>query len=377
MTSAQISRIGGGALAGAVIGVLLHFVFGLSLFSAAPRRGPAQEAPTRPTPGVLDKERLAAAHQRKVDDLARRIAVAEQECSDLKARIAATPVPAAESSRDVKTRHFGTVIVKMIKMGAIKTRSGGNSIELTPERAAEIQRMMGELLSLAVELGIDLQDQSAIFRNPQLLGGMYEGILAECGVETDAAGLQELRTAISGRIAAFPQPASRMSAVGLGLEIQGEFLDRFGRKLVEKDPAVAALLGNMGATNTVSSPESTTASAASQFLKDVAKVGGLTETQAAAVRPAFETWAAQYAALLTECRTRYGDKVVDGLRNPEPVGKTPEDQFTHLRNRIRVLSEITQLQARTLDAAAQQLGGDEAGRVLKFEKSYYYGRLKP
>jgi hypothetical protein len=377
MTASQVSRIGGGALAGAVIGVLLHFVFGISLFSAPPARSPAQEAAPKASAGVLEKERLAAAHQKRVDSLAKAIGAAEQECADLKTRLAATPAPPLETPRDVKNRRFGGIIVKIIKMGGIKTRPGGRSIELRPENAAEMQRMMGELLNLAVELGIDLQDQSAMFRNPQLLAGMYEGILTECGVDAEGAALQELRAAIAGRIAAAPQPPSAMNSVNLGLQIQEEFLERFGRKLMEKDPTVAALLGNLGSSSTVTSLEATTAVAAVQFLKDVSKSAGLSEAQSAAVRPAFESWAAQYAALLADARTRYGDKVVEGLRNADPVGKTPDEQYAHLRDRVRLQARIVQLQSATLDAVAQQLGGEAAQRLSKFDKSYYDGRLKP
>src|SRR5690348_4540489 len=127
MTASQMSRIGGGALAGAVVGVLLHFAFGVSLFSAAPRRAPAQEASAKPAAGVLEKERLAAAHQRRVDDLAQRIGTVEQECADLKTRIAATPVPSPEAERDVKNRRFGGIIVRMIRTGGIRNRNGASS----------------------------------------------------------------------------------------------------------------------------------------------------------------------------------------------------------------------------------------------------------
>jgi len=90
MIAGQLSRVMGGILAGAALGLLFHWIFGISLFAASPRRAPAQEAPAKSSPGVLDKERLASAHQKRVDDLAQKIAAAEQECGDLKARIAAT-----------------------------------------------------------------------------------------------------------------------------------------------------------------------------------------------------------------------------------------------------------------------------------------------
>ena len=92
---------------------------------------------------------------------------------------------------------------------------------------------------------------------------------------------------------------------------------------------------------------------------------------------AFESWAAQYAALLADARTRYGDDVVDGLRSSDPVGKTSDEQYTHLRDRVRLQARIAQLQSATLDAVAQQLGGEAAPRLSTYDKSYYYGRLKP
>ncbi len=377
MTASHVSRIGGGALAGAAVGVLLHFVFGISLFSAPPRRSPASEAPVKAPPGVLEKERLASAHQKRVDDLAGKIAAAEQECADLKARIAATPAKTAETARDAKNRRFGGMIAKLAKSGAMNGRGGNGTIEATPENAAEMQRMMGELLSLAVELGIDLQDQTSIFRKPELLAGLYEGVLTECGVALDAAAVQDLRSMIAGRVAAAPQPLPRMAGVALGLQIQEEFLEKFGLRLVEKDPSVAALLGNFGGSNTMSIPETTVSLAATSFLKDVSKVAKLDDAQAAAVRPAFDSWASQYAAVLAEARTRYGDKVVDGVRGIAPVGTTAEEQYTHLRNRVRLQSQILQLQVRTLETAAQQLGGEAAERIAKFERTYYIGRFSP
>jgi len=237
--------------------------------------------------------------------------------------------------------------------------------------------MMGELLSTAIELGIDLQDQTSIFRKPELLAGIYEGILIESGVAMDDAAVQELRSMIAGRVAAAPQPLPRMAAVSMGMQVQEEFLEKFGMKLVEKDPTLAALLGNFGASNTVSIPQTTVSLASASFLKDVAKAAKLDETQAAAIRPAFDSWATQYAALLADARTRYGDKVVDGLREIAPVGKSAEEQYTHLRNRVRLQSQILQLQVRTLETVAQQLGGDAAGWISKYEKCYYIGRITP
>jgi hypothetical protein len=377
MTASHLSRVGGGALAGAVLGVLFHFVFGLSLFSAPPRTAPASEPPSKSGPAVLEKERLAAARQKRVDDLALKIAGVEQECADLKARIAATPVPSPDAARQAKSRRFGEIVIKMAKMGALKSKPGETSVQITPETAAEMQKVMGEILSLAVELGIDLQDQTSMFRNPALVSGLYEAFLRECGLGDDEAAVQELRSLIAARVTAAPQPTSRMHGLQMAQELQAEFLDRFGRKLMEKDPVLAALLGNLGPSNSTTFTEDTTAGAATRFLKDVAKSAKLDDAQSAAIRPAFETWASQYAALLVDARTRYGDKVVDGLRTPGSSGKTADEMYTHLRNRVRLMGQITQLQLQTLDAAAQQLGGDAAVQISKFDKGYYFGRLKP
>jgi hypothetical protein len=377
MTAPDLPRIGGGALAGAVLGVLLHFVFGLSLFSAAPRRAPAQEAPVKASSGILEKERLAEAHQKRVDDLAAKIAAAEQECADLKTRIAATPVPSPETARDAKLRRFSEIVVKMAKIGALQTKGGQTSVQIKPETAAEMQKMMGEILSLAGELGIDLQDPTSMFRNPELLSGVYEGFLRECGMSGDEAAVREFKTWVAGFAAANPQPPSRLAGVRRSMQIQEEFLERFGRKLMEKDPVLASLLGNLGSSRSVQVSEETTAAAATRFLKDVAKAAKLDDAQSSAVRPAFETWASQYAALLIDARTRYGDKVVDALRDNQPVGKTPDEQFAHLRARVRLMSQMTQLQQQTIETVAQQLGGDAAEQVLKFDKGYYFGRLKP
>ncbi len=377
MTASTLSRIGGGALVGAVLGVLLHFVFGLSLFSAPPRTAPASEASPKAAPAVLEKERLAAAHQKRVDDLAQKITAVEQECAELKVRIAATPVPSPEAARQAKSRRFGEIIIKMAKLGVLKTKPDETSVQITPETAAEMQKAMGEILSLAVELGIDLQDQTSLFRNPLLVSGLYEAFLRECGLGDDEAAVQELRTLIANRVASAPPPSSRMKGLQMAIELQGEFLDRFGRKLVEKDPVLAALLGNLGPSNSTTFLEDTTAAAATRFLKDVAKSAKLDDAQSAAIRPTFDTWASQYAALLADARTRYGDKVVDGIRQTGPSGKTPDEMYTHLRNRVRLMEQITQLQMQTLDAAAQQLGGDAAVQISKFDKGYYFGRLKP
>lgn len=378
MKAVHLSRIGGGAVVGSLLGILLHFVFGISLFPAAPRRMPAPAGTSQePPPGVLEKERLAAAHLKRGDDLSRKIAAAEQECADLKKRIAAVPSRPPENSREAKIRKFGGLMVRMIKVGALRNTRQGSNVEIKPETMAEVQRLVGEIFALSGELGINLQDQSSVFKNPEIVSGIFEGMLSECGVVADEAELAEWRSGLSARIAAPPQPSTGLSNVLLSMAIQEEFLDRFGMKLMERDPAVASMLGNVGASNSVSVAEATVAVAAALFLEDVVKTARLNDAQTAAVRPSLEAWASQYAQLLSDARTKYGDAVVDGLFRGEAVGKTAEEKVTYLRNRVKLQSQILQLQFRTLETVSSQVDSEAAKRLLKLERAYYFNRLKP
>lgn len=378
MTSLHLSRIGGGAVAGTLVGILLHVVFGISLFPAAPRKMAARAETSREAvPGILEKERLAAAHQKRVGELTRKISAAQLECADLKTRIAAVPVRPPENSREAKIRKFGGVMVRLVKIGAVRNTPRGTNVEVKPETMAETQRLMGELLSAAGELGINLQDQSSLFHNPELVTGLFEGILSECGVATDDAELQEWRSRVSSRISSRPQGAASLSTLSLALGLQEDFLDRFGLKLMEREPVVASLLGNLGTTNSLGSSETSVPVAALLFSQDLARFAGLDEAQGAALRPAFEAWATEYAQVVADARGKYGDAVVDGLLRGESSGKTPEEKFAHVRNRVRVQAQLLQLESRTLETVAGQVTGDAAKRVLKFEKLYYFARFKP
>jgi len=379
MTAVHLSRIGGGAVVGSLLGILLHFVFGISLFPASPRRMPAPAVASKePPPGLLEKERLAAAHQKRADDLSRKIAAAEEECTDLKKQIAAVPTRPPENSREAKIRKFGGLVVRMVKIGALRKTPQGSNIEVKPETMAEMQKLVGQLFALSGELGIDLQDQNSLFKNPELVSGIFEGMLSECGVAVDEAELAEWRSRVSARTAAPPpQPSTGFSSVLLSLDIQEEFLDRFGMKLMERDPAVASMLGSVGAAHSVSVAEATTAVAAALFLDDVVKAARLNEAQTAAVRPSLEAWASQYAQLLADARTKYGDAVAEGLLRGEATGKTAEEKLTNLRNRIRLQKEILQLQSRALETVSAQVDPEAAKKVLKLEKAYYFSRLKP
>jgi hypothetical protein len=378
MTAVHLSRIGGGAVVGSLLGILLHFVFGISLVPAAPRRMPAPAAASKDAaPGILEKERLASAYQKRVDELSTRIAAAEQECADLRGKIAAVPARPAESAREAKIRKFGGVMVRMVRIGAVRRTPHGTNVELKPETMAEAQRLMGEVFALASELGIDLQDQTAFFKNPEIVSGLFEGMLAECGIAVEEADLQAWRTRVADRIASSPRSTTGLTTTLLALALQEEFLDRFGLKLMQREPGVASMLGNLGTSTALGSSEETTAVAARLFLDDLAKAARLKDTQSSALLPTLEAWASHYAQLLAETRAKEGDAVVDGLLKGGTSGKSAEEQLAHLRNRIRLQSQILQLQSRTLEAVAGQLDAEGAKRVLRFEKAYYFGRLKP
>jgi hypothetical protein len=378
MTSQHLSRIGGGAAAGTLVGILLHVVFGISLFPAAPRKVDARaEVSKDPGPGILEKERLASAHQKRAEELSRKVAAAEQECADLKTRIAAVPVRPPENSREAKIRKFGVVMVRMVKIGALRNSPRGTNVEVKPEIMAETQRLMGELLSAAGELGINLQDQRSLYHNPELVAGIFEGILSECGVATDDAQLQEWRSRVADRISSRLQSSTNLSTLSLALGLQEEFLDRFGLKLMEREPLLASLMGNLGTANSVSAAETTVLVAGALFLNDLSKFAGLDEAQTAALRPSLQAWAAEYAQILTDARAKYGDGPVDGLLRGDLTGKTAEEKFTQVRNRVKVQAQLLQLESRTLEAVAGQVTGDAAKRVLKFEKLYYFARVKP
>lgn len=378
MTSVHLSRIGGGAVAGTLVGILLHVVFGISLFPAAPRKVSARaEAPKDAAPGILEKERLASAHQKRVEELSRNVAAAEADCADLKNRIAAMPVRPPENSREMKIRKFGGIMIRLVKIGAVRNSPRGTNVEVKPETMGETQRLMGELLSTAGELGINLQDQRSLFHDPELVSGLFEGILSECGVATDEAQLEEWRSRVASRISSRPQASTSLSTLALGLGLQEEFLDRFGLKLMEREPVVASLLGNFGTSNSLSSAETTVPVAVALFQKDLSQFAGLNEAQAAVLRPSLEAWAAEYGQILTDARAKYGDAVVEGLLKGEVTGKTAEEKFTHVRNRVSLQAQLLQLESRTLETIASQVSGDPAKRVLKFERLYYFARIKP
>jgi hypothetical protein len=370
----RTTAIGGSLFAGLVVGALLHFAFGLRVFPASPRPAPAGPTPAggARAPGALEAERQASLRETRIRELRERLAAAEAERKELEARVAAAAAraPREETPAD-KRRRFGRVMGKMLKVSVSETQ-GRLVLADNPEQA---QKLMGELFGLAKELGINLNDSSSFYSNPELLAGLFEGLLDEFEIPLDDAARAELQAAVASRLSAPAEGGSGLRSTLGAMQVTGDILERFGARLADRSPGLPAQLANFGASMTLSTSEASAERAAQMVHEDVRKAGKLSEAEAARLRPLADAWARDYAALLEDARRGLGAAAVEAALGGSADPKAGAPGLAAVREGLSLKARLVELEARMLESMAREVSPEAARRLLKFAKVYYFPKL--
>jgi hypothetical protein len=353
--------IGGGVLAGLVVGLFGHFVLGVN--SVRPLRRGAVAA----EPGQRPGESWAAAAQaelqaRRIEELRRKAAVAELEKADLERKLAATK--AAATDREGKVRQLGRILARMMVLS-----KGGR---VPAENGPELQKKLGEFMRLYRELGFDSANPSALSADPAVFAGLSEGILEEAGIPLDEEERRAWRAEVAARLSPIPADASALRSLLAVAAALGDFFDRFGERIRTVAPDMEEVLLQFRGESTFFASAISRRGAADLFVKDVARAAGLKGADAEALRPTVDAWAMEYAAILEEGRRKYGEEAVasvfagTGMNVPR---RPPAREFLQFR------MQIIELQARTLEQLASQLTPEAAAAVLKLSRVYFYPKF--
>jgi hypothetical protein len=352
------------AVIGLLAGLILHRGLGLRFFDLPPRGGAATPSETGGR-GALEAQKLQALHDERQEELRKRLAAAEQECADLRARAAAAPRAPREPSREEKVRTLGRLLTRMVRLGS------GKPTSVTPE----VQKMLGDFMKLCKELDVDLTNSSTMFRNPDFAGGVFEGMLDEYGIAEDPAARAEWKAALVSRLQSLGDNPGSLAIQKVSTENLLDFYHRFGERLFEKDAASARTISAMSAGSAVSITQTTRAKAAESLLGDVARTAKLDEATRSRLRPAAERWSAEYAALIAEATAAHGENFMASVLSPEKLPESNEAALTQIRNMLRFKTRAYELEARALEEMSAQLDPDAAARLRKFDKAYYFKRI--
>jgi hypothetical protein len=353
------------AVAGLIAGLILHRGLGLRLVGVPlGNDAPAPPAPGGPR-GAVEARHLQALHEEKLDDLRKRLAAAEQDCSELRAQVAATPKTPRQPSREEKVRTLGRLLTRMMRLASGKT----------PTMTPEMQRMLSDFMKLCTELGVDMSNSTTMFKNPEFTGGVFEGILDEYGFAGDPAARLEWKAGLASRLQSLGDNPSSLKLQQVAAQNLLDFYDRFGERLFEKDPGAARTMSAISAGSALSTSQVTRRQAADLLLKDVAATATLDEATKARLRPIAERWAAEYGAVITEATQANGEDFMASMMTPEKFPASNEAALAQIRKTIQFRIRALDVEGRALEEMGTQLDSDVAARLRKLDKAYYFKRI--
>ena len=313
----------------------------------------------------MEAQRQQALHDEKLEELRKRLAAAEQDCADLRAKVAATPKAPRPPSREEQIRTLGRLLTRMMRQ--VK----GQKPSMTPE----IQKNLTEFMKLCTELGVDMTNSTAMFKNPEFSGGVFEGMLDEYGITGDPAARAEWKAGLTARLQSLGDNPAALAIQKVSAENLLDFYDRFGERLFEKDPNAARVLSSMSAGSAVSMSETSRAQAAEILLKAVETATKADDATKARLRPIAERWAAEYGTLVAEATQAHGEKFMSSLINHDNLPASNEAALQQIRDTLRFKGRLLDLEARTFDEMGSQLDPDAAARLKKIDKAFYFKKI--
>jgi hypothetical protein len=353
------------AVLGLIAGLILHRGLGLR-FVGVPTE---TEAAVPPEPaglrGAVEAQRQQALHDEKLEELRKRLAAAEQDCADLRAKVAATPKAPRPPSREEKIRTMGRLLSRMMRQVDRKR----------PTVTPEIQKNLTEFMKLCSELGVDMTNSTTMFKNPEFSGGIFEGMLDEYGITADQAARAEWKAGLASRLQSLGDNPSALTIQKVATENVLDFYDRFGEGLFEKDPNAARTMSAMSAGAAVTMSEASRAVAAELLLKEAATAAKADDAAKARLRPIAERWAAEYGTLIAEATQTHGENFMSALIHQENLPASNEAALKQIRESLRFKERLLDLEVRTLDEMGTQLDPDAAARLKKIDKAFYFKKL--
>ena len=143
----------------------------------------------------------------------------------------------------------------------------------------------------------------------------------------------------------------------------------------EKDPGATRMLMAMSAGSSLSTSQVSRQQAADYLLKDVAAAAKLDDATKARLRPVAERWAAEYGAAIAQATQANGEGFMATVLSLDKLPASKDAALAQIRNTLQFRGRIVELEARALEEMAAQLDPDAAGRLRKFDKTYYFKRI--
>jgi len=353
------------AVAGLIAGLILHRGLGLRFFGTPVRNEAAAPPAGAGVRGAVEAQKLEALHDQRQDELQKRLAAAEQDCADLRAKAAAAPKTPRAPTREEKVRQLGRMITRMVRAGAGK---GGGA-------TAEMQKQLTDFMKLCTELNVDMTNSTTMFRNPEFMGGLFEGVLDEAGIAGNEAARDAGKAKLIARPQALGEDPSNLKVQKAAAENLLDFYDGFGKTLFEKDPALARQMSAMSSGAAVSMSQNTRARAAAGLVQDVATAAKLDDATKARIQPVADRWAAEYAAALAEATQTHGQGFLDAVLTTEKLPDSNEAALARIRATLQFRGRLIDLELRALDEMAGQMDPESAARLKTFDKLYYFKRI--
>ncbi len=352
------------AVLGLIAGLILHRGLGLR-FAGVPLRNeaPAPAAPAGPL-GAVEAQREQALLDERMEELRKRLAAAEQDCAELRAKVASAPKAPRPPTREEKVRTLGRLLTRMMRQ--VK----GKQPSVTPE----IQKNLTDFMKLCTELGVDMTNSTTMFKNPEFAGGIFEGMLDEFGIDGDEAARADWKAGLAARLQSLGDNPGALTVQKVSAENLLDFYDRFGERLFEKDPGAARLISAMSAGSAVSTSHLTRRQAADYLLHEVSAGSTLDDATKARLRPIAERWAAEYGTLIAEAAQTHGEKFMSSMISPE-LPANNEAALRQIRETLRFKGRALELEARAVDEIAAQLSPEPAARLKNFDKAFYFKKI--
>jgi hypothetical protein len=315
--------------------------------------------------GAVETQELQALHDRRQEDLQKRLAAAEQDCAALRAKVAAVPKVPREPSREEKVRSLGRLLTRMVRLGSGKPNA------VSPE----MQKLLGDFMKLCTELHVDMTNSTTMFKNPEFAAGLFEGMLDEFGIAEDPAARLEWKAGLMSRLQSLGDDPGSLKIQKIQTENLLDFFNLFGDRLFEKDPAATRMLTAMSAGSSLSTSQVSRQQAADYLLKDVAAAAKLDDATKARLQPVSERWAAEYGAAIAEATQAHGEGFMTSVLSIDKLPASKDAALTQIRATLQFRSRVIELEARALEEMAAQLDPDAAARLRKFDKTYYFKRI--
>jgi hypothetical protein len=353
------------AVLGLIAGLILHRGLGLRFVGVPMKNEAAAPAAPAGPRGAVEAQRQQALHDENLEELRKRLAAAEQDCAELRAKVAATPKAARPPTREEKIRILGSLLARMARQ--VKTKP--------PSVTPDIQKNLTEFMKLCTELGVDMTNSTTMFKNPEFSAGIFEGMLDEYGVTGDEAGRAEWKAGLAARLQALGDNPGALAVQKVSTDNLLDFYDRFGERLFEKDGQSARVLSSMSAGSAVSTSQITRKAVADYMLATITSGMALDDATKARLRPIAERWAAEYGTLIAEATQTHGETFMSSMMSHDNLPASNEAALRQIRETLRFKSRALDLEARALDEIAAQLPPEAVAELKKFDKAFYFKKI--